>query len=154
MSASAKPHVCDRLSRQRRHHLWANAPATIACEDVPLAEARRMSRGPRMDPELYRVLKAKIQSLDSAATRLTIPEGTSTTPMKHRILRVASELKTPVTTRRVSRGLFFWRVINEAITPATATASRLRGGPPRRRSRSGPGGVHNEGDRYAIPSRP
>jgi hypothetical protein len=32
---------------------------TIEIEDVPLDEARKMSRGPRMDPELYNALKQK-----------------------------------------------------------------------------------------------
>ena len=40
----------------------------IAFEDVPLDEARRMSRGPRMDPELYHALKEKIASLDNTAS--------------------------------------------------------------------------------------
>jgi hypothetical protein len=47
----------------------------IEFEDVPLTEARRMSRGLRMDPELYHALREKIQSLDNTATRLTIPEA-------------------------------------------------------------------------------
>jgi hypothetical protein len=48
-------------------------PPTIEFEDVPLDEARRMSRGPRMDPELYHALKEKIESLDNTAARLTVP---------------------------------------------------------------------------------
>ena len=35
-----------------------------------------MSRGPRMDPELYHALKQNIQSLENTATRMTLPEGT------------------------------------------------------------------------------
>jgi hypothetical protein len=35
---------------------WPN----IQFEDVPLEEARRMGRGPRMDPFLYQALKNKI----------------------------------------------------------------------------------------------
>jgi hypothetical protein len=34
-------------------------PPTIACEDVPLDEARTMGHGPRMDPELYHAFKEK-----------------------------------------------------------------------------------------------
>jgi hypothetical protein len=45
----------------------------IQFEDIPLAEARTMSRGPRMDPELYQTLKGKIQTLDNTATRVTLP---------------------------------------------------------------------------------
>jgi hypothetical protein len=47
-------------------------PPTVACEDVPLDEARRMSRGARMDPELDHALKEKIALLDNTAARLTI----------------------------------------------------------------------------------
>ena len=68
-----------------------------------------------MDPELYHALKEKIQSLDNTATRLTIPEGTSTTTMKNRILRVAAELGIPVTIRRVPGGLLFWRSTDEDL---------------------------------------
>jgi hypothetical protein len=50
---------------------------TIHFEDVPMDEARPMGRGPRMDPGLYQAFKAKIQSLDGTAARLTIPDGTS-----------------------------------------------------------------------------
>jgi hypothetical protein len=32
----------------------------ITFEDIPLAEARTMGRGPRMDPELYHAFKEKI----------------------------------------------------------------------------------------------
>ena len=38
----------------------ADRPYTLEFEDVPLDEACRMSRGPRMDPELYHTLKEKI----------------------------------------------------------------------------------------------
>ena len=69
-----------------------NDSSPIQFEDVPLDEARRMGRGPRMDPELYHAFKEKIQSLDNTATRITISEGTSPTTMKNRILRVAAEL--------------------------------------------------------------
>jgi hypothetical protein len=45
-------------------------------DDISLDEARCISRGPRMDPELSHTLKGKIQSLDNTATRITIQEGT------------------------------------------------------------------------------
>ena len=70
---------------------------TITFEDIPLEQARGMSRGPRMDPELYDALKEKIPSLRTTATRMALPDGTSSTTMKSRILRVAGELKIPVT---------------------------------------------------------
>jgi hypothetical protein len=37
----------------------AQQPPTIEFEDIPLHEARRMSRGPRMNPEFYNALKEK-----------------------------------------------------------------------------------------------
>ena len=67
----------------------AQQPSPIHFEDIPIDEARRMGRGPRMDPELYQAFKDKIQSLDNSATRLTLPEGTSPTTMKNRLLEAA-----------------------------------------------------------------
>jgi hypothetical protein len=65
-----------------------------------------------MDPQLYQALKGKIQSLDSTATRVTLPEGTSPTTMKNRLLRVAAELNTPITVRRgFCRKVAFSRVL-------------------------------------------
>ena len=58
-----------------------------------------------MNPELYHALKEKFQSLDNAATRMSLPEGTSPTTMKNRILRVAAELNIPVTVRKIPGGL-------------------------------------------------
>src|SRR5262245_10547366 len=71
----------------------------IAFKDVPLDEACYMSCGPRMDLELIHTIEKKIESLDNTATRLTIPEDTSTITMKKRILRVAAALGMPVTVR-------------------------------------------------------
>jgi hypothetical protein len=103
-------------------------PPPIHFEDIPLAQARTMGRGPRMDPELYNALKRKIESLDNTATRLTLPEGISPTTMKNRILRVAAELNTPVTVRRVPGGLLFWRSSKEDIQQAQETSGRLQTG--------------------------
>lgn len=80
-----------------------------------------------MDPELYHALREKIQSLDNTATRLTIPESTSTTTMKNRILRVAAEMGIPVTIRRVPGGLLFWRSTDEDLQQAAEVAARLQG---------------------------
>jgi hypothetical protein len=99
----------------------------LECEDVPLDEARRMSPGPRMDLELYHGLKEKIESLNNAATRLSIPEGTCTTTMKNRILRVAAELSIPVTVRKVPGGLLFWRSTDEDLRQAQEVVARLQG---------------------------
>jgi hypothetical protein len=113
----------------------------IQFEDVPLEEARRMGRAPRMDPELYHSLKEKIESLGNTATRVTLPEGISPTTMKNRIQRVAAELGIPVTIRRVSGGLLFWRSTEEDLELAKEvgarlqTAQRERQARPRRRRR-------------------
>jgi hypothetical protein len=101
-------------------------PSPIHFEDIPLAEARTMGRGPRMAPELYHALKEKIQSLDNPATRLTLPEGTSPTTMKNRLLRMASELKIPLTIRKVPGGLLFWRSTAEDLKQAKEVAQRLQ----------------------------
>jgi hypothetical protein len=116
----------------------AQEPPAIQFEDIPLAEARTMGRGPRMDPALYQALKDKIQSLDNTATRLTLPEGTSPTTMKNRILRVAAELNIPVTIRRVPGGLLFWRSTDENIQQAKEVGSQLQTA--RRRPQSRPRG--------------
>jgi hypothetical protein len=62
-----------------------------------------------MDPELYQAFKEKIQALDTNAVRVTLPEGTSPTTMKNRLLRVAAALGTLLTIRKVPGGLLFWR---------------------------------------------
>jgi hypothetical protein len=115
----------------------AEQPPSFQFEDLPLEEARIMGRGPRMDPQLYHALKGKIESLDNNATRLTLPEGTNPNTMKNRILRVASEIKIPVTVRRVPGGLLFWRSTTEDLTQAKDTAQRLRGARRQHRARSG-----------------
>ena len=74
---------------------------------------------------------------------MTIPAGTSPTTMKNRILRVAAELGIPVTIRRMSGGLLFWRSTEADIQLAKEVGARLqtaqRGGharPGRRRRRT------------------
>jgi hypothetical protein len=96
----------------------AQQPPPIHFEDIPLAQARTMGRGPRIAPELYHAFKDKIQSLDNIATRATLPEGTSPTTMKNRILRVAAALNMLVTIRRVPGGLLFWRSTDDDLTQA------------------------------------
>jgi hypothetical protein len=115
----------------------AQQPPPIHFEDIPLDEARTMSRGPRMHPALYNALREKIQSLDNTATRLTIPEGTSPATMKNRILRVAGELKIPLTIRKVPGGLLFWRSTTEDLAQAKEVAQRLQ--PAQRKGRGRPG---------------
>jgi hypothetical protein len=115
----------------------AQQPPAIHFEDIPLAEARTMGRGPRMHPALYNALREKIQFLDNTAARLTLAEGTSPTTMKNRLLRVAAELRIPLTIRKVPGGLLFWRSTAEDLEQAKAVAQRLQ--PARRKGRSGPG---------------
>jgi len=79
-----------------------------------------------MDPELYHAFKEKIQSLGNRATRLMLPEGTSPTTMKNPLLRVAAELRIPLTIRKVPGGLLFWRSTDEDIQQAKEVADRLQ----------------------------
>jgi hypothetical protein len=104
----------------------AQQPPPIHFEDIPLDEARRIGRGPRMDPVLYQAFKEKIQALDNTATRLTLPEGTGQNTMKNRLLRVAAELNIPITVRRVPGGLLFWRSTAEDRQQATEVSQRLQ----------------------------
>jgi hypothetical protein len=109
----------------------------IHFEDIPLAQARTMGRGPRMDPALYQAFKEKLQFLDNTATRVTLPEGTSSTTMKNRLLRVDAELGIAVTVRKVPGGLLFWRSTAEDLKQAKGVAQRLQ--PARRKGRARPG---------------
>src|SRR5687767_15207029 len=109
----------------------------IHFEDIPIAIARAIGRGPRMDPGLYHTFKDKIQSLDNTATRITLPEGTTSITMKNRILRVAAELKVPVTVRKIPGGLLFWRSTDEDVQQAKEVASRLQSAQRRQGARPG-----------------
>ena len=80
----------------------AQQPPIIEFEDIPLEDARKMGRGPRMDPILYQALRTKLQLLTSQAVRMPLPDGTNPTTMKNRLLRVAMELNIPVTVRKSS----------------------------------------------------
>jgi hypothetical protein len=104
----------------------AEQPPSIQFEDVPLDQARRMGRGPRMNPELYHALKQKIQSLEDTATCIPLPEGTNPTTMRIRILRVATELNIPITVRKIPGGLLFWRSADEDIQQAKEVGARLQ----------------------------
>jgi hypothetical protein len=116
----------------------AQRSPTIEFEDVPLDEARRMTCGPCMDPELYHTLKEKLQALNTTATRMTLPEGTSPSTMKNRILRVAAELGIPIGIRRVPGVLIFWRSTDEDLQQAQEIAARLQSArqPPQAAQRS------------------
>jgi precorrin-4 methylase len=121
----------------------AEQPPSFHFDDIPLEEARRIGRSPRMDPELYSALKEKIQALNTTAARMTLPEGSSPTAMKNRILRVAAELGVPVTVRRVPGGLIFWRSTDEDRQQGQQMSAHLQSAwqppqaPPRGRRRRG-----------------
>jgi hypothetical protein len=99
----------------------------IEFEDIPLEDARRMGRGPRMEPLLYDTLRAKIQALSTEATRVRLGPEIRPARMKNYILRIARELNVPVTVRKVSGGVVFWRATGEDQAQAQAVGQRLRG---------------------------
>jgi hypothetical protein len=99
---------------------------TIQFEDVSLDEARRMGRGPRMEPMLYDMLHKKIQALSTEAARVRLGPEITPTRMKSYILRIARDLDVPVTVRRVPGGVIFWRSTKEDLQQAKEVASRLQ----------------------------
>jgi hypothetical protein len=116
----------------------ADASSPIAFEDIPLDEARRMGRGPRMEPMLYDTLRQKIQSLSSEAVRIRLGPEITQNRMKNYLQRIARELNVPVTVRRVPGGVIFWRSSDEDLQQAQELGARLqttRRRPPTRRSR-------------------
>jgi hypothetical protein len=115
----------------------AEPPSPIHFDDIPLDKARRMGRGPRMDPQQYYAIREKIQTLKNTAARMALPEGSNPTTMKNRILRVAAELRIPVTVRKVPGGLLFWRSTDEDVQQAQALADRLQTARRGRRGRPG-----------------
>ena len=106
----------------------AEQPPTIQFEDVPLDEARRMGRGPRMEPMLYDTLRQKIQALASEAVRIHVGPEITPQRMKSYLLRIARELNVPVTVRRVPGGVIFWRSHEEDMQQAQETSNRLQTG--------------------------
>ncbi len=96
-------------------------------EDIPLEEARRMGRGPRMEPLLYDTLRQKIQALSTEAIRIRLGPEIRPERMKNYLLRVARELDVPVTVRKVPGGVVFWRATEEDQAQAQAISQRLRG---------------------------
>ena len=113
----------------------ADASSPIEFQDVPLEEARRMGRGPRMEPMLYDTLRQKIQWLSTEATRIHLGPEITPQRMKRYLQAIARELNVPVTVRRVSGGVIFWRSSEEDLQQAQETASRLRCGQRRPQSR-------------------
>src|SRR5919108_3399055 len=109
--------------------LMAEQPPRIQFEDVPLDEARRMGRGPRMEPLLYDTLRKKIQSLTDQAARIRFGPEIRPERMKNYILRIAREVGVPVTIRKVPGGLLFWRSTDDDIRQAKEVADRLQSAP-------------------------
>jgi hypothetical protein len=104
----------------------AEQPPSVQFEDVPLEEARRMSRGPCMEPMLYETLRQKIQALSSEAVRIHLGPEITPTRMKNYLLRIARDLNVPITLRRVLGGVIFWRSTDEDLQQAQETASHLQ----------------------------
>jgi hypothetical protein len=123
----------------------AQHPSPLQFEDVPLDEARRMGRGPRMEPMLYDTLRQKIQALSSEATRIHLGPEIRPERMKNYLLRIARELNVPLTVRRVPGGVIFWRSSDEDLQQAQETASRLQTA--RRRPPARPTGRRPRGTR-------
>jgi hypothetical protein len=99
---------------------------TIEFEEVSIDEARRMGRGPRMEPMLYDTLHKKIQALSTDAARVHLGPEITPTRMKSYILRIARDLNVPVTVRRVPGGVIFWRSTEEDLQQAKDVANRLK----------------------------
>ena len=105
----------------------ADQPSPIQFDDIPLEEARRMGRGPRMEPMLYDTLRQKIQSLSTEATRIRLGPEIRPERMKRYLLRIAQELNVPVTVRKVPGGVVFWRSTEEDQAQAQAVSQPVRG---------------------------
>ena len=104
----------------------ADQTPSFQFEDVPLDEARRMGRGPRMELMLYDTLRQKIQALSSEATRIHLGPEIRPERMKNYLLRIARELDVPVTVHRVPGGVIFWRSSEEDSQQAQEIAARLQ----------------------------
>jgi hypothetical protein len=102
---------------------------------VPLDEARRMARGPRMEPMLYETLKQKIQSLSRDAVRIHMGPEIRPERMKHSLQAIARELNIPITVRGVPGGVIFWRSSEEDLQQVQETVSRLHTGQQRPQTR-------------------
>jgi hypothetical protein len=101
-------------------------PPGVQCEDVAIDEARRMGRGPRMEPTLYDTLRQKIASLSTDAVRIHLGPEITQQRMRHYILHIARELGISVTIRRVPSGLTFWRSSEEDLQQAKEAGARLQ----------------------------
>jgi hypothetical protein len=109
----------------------ADQPSPFQFDDIPIDEARRLGRGPRMEPMLYDTLRQKIQTLSSEAVRIHLGPEITPTRMKNYLLHIARELNVPITIRRVSGGVLFWRSTDDVqqtkeIRGRLQTAQRSR----------------------------
>jgi hypothetical protein len=100
-------------------------------DDIPIDEARRLGRGPRMEPMRYDTLRQQIQTLSSEAVRIHLGPEITPTRMKNYLLHIARELNVPITIRRVSGGVLFWRSTDDVqqtkeIRGRLQTAQRSR----------------------------
>jgi hypothetical protein len=68
----------------------ADQAPSFPLEAVPLDEARRMGRGPRMEPMLYDTLRQKIQALSSEVVRIHLGPEIRPERMKNYILQTRS----------------------------------------------------------------
>jgi hypothetical protein len=110
----------------RRGYAMADQTSPFQFEDISLEEARRMGRGPRMEPMLYETLRQKIQTLSSEAVRIRLGPEITPTRMKNYLLHIARELNVPITIRRVPGGLIFWRSSDEDLQQAKEVGGRLK----------------------------
>lgn len=110
--------------------------SAIHFEDVPLDEARQIGRGPRMEPQLYDTLRQKIQSLGAEAVRIRLGPEISSIRMKNYLLRIARDMRIPITVRRVSGGVIFWRSSDEDMQHSREIAERLQSTQQPRRQRA------------------
>jgi hypothetical protein len=85
-----------------------------------------MGRGPRMEPRLYDTLRKKIQSLADQAARIRFGPEIRPARMTNYIRRIAREVGVPVTIRKVSGGLLFWRSTDDDVQQAQELATRWR----------------------------
>ena len=104
----------------------AEQPPNVEFEEIPLEEARRMGRGPRMEHMLYDTLTKKIQALSADAVRVRLGPEIRPERMRRYIQRMAHELGIPVTIRRVEGGVIFWRATEEDLQQAQHVTSRLQ----------------------------
>jgi hypothetical protein len=114
----------------------ADQPSPFLFDDVPPDEARRMGRGPRMEPMLYETLPQKIQTLSSETVRIRLGPEITPTRMKNYRLHIGRELNVPITIRRAPGGLLFWHPSEEDQQQAHEIADRLQ--PSRQRGKTAP----------------